>query len=102
VKVSHVWRCARGVFFSRNAEIDQSLLLESLERDAAGGRDFAFVDHQTMCDALAVRDELPAECLCIEHASVLILLRVGTGGERGEHQAKQRKHENLHIVSLSN
>jgi len=58
---------------------------------AAGGRDFAAIDHQAVRDAHAVGDELSTIGLGIHHAGALILLRVGQDPDRPEQQAKQRK-----------
>jgi hypothetical protein len=69
-----------------------SRLFEMLQCRATGGRDAAAIGHQAVSDALAVRNELPANGLRIHHTGVLILLRIGRRRDRREREEKQSKH----------
>jgi hypothetical protein len=60
--------------------------LETFERGAAGRRDAAAVGHQTMRDALAVRNELSADHHGVVHAGIVIVL-----GVRGQGRELRRK-----------
>jgi len=57
-------------------------LLEVLQRRAAGRRDAPAVSNKAMGDAFAIGNELAANHLGVLHARLLILLRIGLGGER--------------------
>ena len=63
-----------------------------LQCRVSGGRD-ATTMAQAVCDALAVRNGLPANGLRIHHASVLVLLRIGRRRDRRKRKKKQSKHE---------
>lgn len=80
---------ARGCDRRRSAGDVGLHLFEILQRHAARLRNTFPIRHQALGNALAVRDELPADGLGVEHASVLVGLGVGHGSARRECQAKK-------------
>lgn len=89
----------RRSFFRLRARFWTPVLLEILQRNAASDGNAPAVGHETMGDAFAIRNELPAIDLGVCHAGILILLLISSRRFRrqyGPNQAEpdQAKHEN--------
>jgi hypothetical protein len=70
-----------------------------LDGFTAGERNALAIFHQTMGNALAIRDELPAIDLSVAHAGVSVLLIIRPRRQRREYdptQTKQSENTDLH------
>jgi hypothetical protein len=63
--------------------------LKVFERRAAAGRDTVSVGHQAARDALAVRNELAADCHGVTYARIVIVLGARGNGRKLRHKAEQ-------------